>query len=250
MIKKRLKLKRKVKFYFVELMFIILILFSIIKMVNWLHDNDNLKQIVRDYSEDIIIDEDKDLLDRYKIDFTSIKEKNSDTVAWIKLFGTNIEYLVVKANDNEFYLNHDFDKKERSSGWVFANYLNKFDGTDKNISLFAHARIDGSMFGTLKNALTSEWQKENNSLLFITEKGSFLYQVFSTYKVLDEALFFSNSFASDEDYMSFLKTIKSRSNYDYQVELNKNDKIITLSTCDINNRYRIILHAKLVEERI
>ena len=173
----------------------------------------------------------------------------NDKVAFIKVYGTNIEYPVVKTNDNSYYLNHSFDKSPNGAGWPFANYLNKFDGTDKNITIFAHARYDGSMFGTLYKTLSTSWQenKNNHKILFITENESSEYQVFSTYKILAEDYYIKENFSSDEEYQTLLTTITKRSNYNYNVDITLKDTIITLSSCASDDKYRIVLHAKKIE---
>ncbi len=56
------------------------------------------------------------------IDFDKLKEQNNEAIAWIKVNNTNIEYPVVKTKNNEFYLNHSFDKSENLGGWIFADY--------------------------------------------------------------------------------------------------------------------------------
>ena len=42
--------------------------------------------------------------------------------------------------------------------------------------------------------------------------------------------------------------IKDRSIYDFNVELDANDKILTLSTCSNGNDQRLVVHAKLIKE--
>ena len=63
------------------------------------------------------------------------------------------EYPVVKGTNNSFYLNHCFDKSNNSAGWIFADYRNKFDNTDKNIVIYGHNMRDGSMFGSMLNGM-------------------------------------------------------------------------------------------------
>ena len=248
-------MKKKIRnliFFIIELILIATIIFSAAKIVKWTINNKKNKEIVNKISKNInvIENDNEDKEDKYKIDFKNLKEQNNDVVAFIKVNGTNIEYPVVKGTDNSFYLNHSFDKSYNSFGWIFANYSNIFDGSDKNITLFGHAMRDGSMFGSLKNVLTDDWHNntENLSIIFITEKETSLYQVFSTYKVEAESYYINNNFNSDEDYIDFLNKIKSRSNYDYNVDLTKDDQILTLSTCYTNNKYRIVLHAKKISE--
>ena len=80
------------------------------------------------------------------INFDELIKINKDTVGWIKVNNTNIDYSLVKTNNNSFYLKHSFNKKFNSAGWIFVDYRNKFDGTDYNIIIYGHSRIDGSMF--------------------------------------------------------------------------------------------------------
>lgn len=67
------------------------------------------------------------------MDLQELRRINPETVGWIKLENTNIEYPIVQTTDNSFYLNHSFDKSYNEAGWIFADYRNKLDGTDKNI---------------------------------------------------------------------------------------------------------------------
>ena len=225
------------------IIFSFVFVFSLIKIIFWYNDNQNSNRVMKTIREDIKVVKDTNL---YKIDFDNLRKINKDVVAFIKVNGTNIEYPIVKANDNEYYLNHSFDNSLNSAGWIFANYINEFDETDKNITLFGHARRDGSMFGTLYKTLSNNWREDKNNLkiLLITERDTFYYQVFSTYKVLSEDYYIKNSFNDDNEYQGFLNKIKSRSNYNYDVDLDVNDSILTLSTCASNDKYRIVLHAK------
>ena len=108
---------------------------------------------------------------------------------------------------------------------------------------------DKSMFGTLSRALTSEWQNDekNLSIVVVTEKGRYTYKIFSTYRTDNEEYYITTNFSSDNEYINFLSTIKKRSNKYYDVNLDENDQILTLSTC-ANNDKRIVVHAKKIKE--
>ena len=168
---------------------------------------------------------------------------------WLTVKNTRINYPVVKYKDNSFYLNHSFDKTYNSAGWIFANYINKFDGTDKNITIFGHNRRDGSMFCTLKDTIKKEWylNKDNHYITLNMPNGIEIYKVFSNYQIEAEDYYMTNNFNDEEDYKVFLTTIKSRSVYNYGIDVNENNHIITLSTCANNNKYRVVLHAVKVE---
>lgn len=183
----------------------------------------------------------------YKIDFAKLKELNSQTVAWLKVNGTDIEYAVVQSNDNSYYLNHNFEKKYNSAGWIFADYKNKLDGTDKNIVIYGHNRKNNSMFGTLKNILKENWynNEENHIIDFITENEEQKYEVFSVYQIKNEEYYIDTEF-KDNEFGKFVDTLKNRSIKDFNVEVSAEDCILTLSTCGNNKDYRIVLHAKKI----
>ena len=183
-----------------------------------------------------------------EIDFDDLQEKNNDAVAYIRVPGTKIDYVVLEGRDNDYYLDHDFDKKYNVAGWVFADYRTRFDESDKNIVIYGHNMKDGSMFGTLKNVLTESWQsKEDNRVItLVTQNREYKYEVFSTYTIDAESYYITTDF-SNLSYIDFLNTLKNRSTYNYDIELNENDKILTLSSCSGSEK-RIVLHAKLKEQ--
>ena len=230
------------------ILFIILFIFSSFKIIMWILNNRENKKIAEEISQSIIIDEEnKEEKDKYKVDFQTLKEKNSDTVGFLKVNGTNIEYTVVKGTNNSYYLKHNFNKKSNSAGWIFADYKNKVDGTDKNLVIYGHNMRDDSMFGSLKNILNDDWhnEEENKYVTFVAENDNSIYEVFSVYQVADEDYYITTDF-KDNEFNDFIKTIKSRSKFDFGVDVNENDNILTLSTCANNNKYRVVLHAKKI----
>lgn len=239
---------RKKLILFIVLVLIPIAIFSGLKIFKWMNENKQNKNISQNISKSVTIDENVNDVSKYNIDFENLKEMNSDIVGWFKVEGTNIEYPVVKTKDNSYYMTHNFEKKYNSAGWAFMDFQNKLDGTDKNIVLYGHNRRDGSMFSSLKNVFTKEWQsnEENFIIPFITEKEKAEYQVFSIYKIEEEDYYITKDFKNDEEYEKFIKTVKSRSEKDFGIEVTKEDTILTLSTCANDNNHRMVLHAKKV----
>ena len=229
-----------------ELIFLALMIFSGIKIFNWYKENKSNSMQLEKIAEYVTIDKKETLEKKYKINFNALKEKNSDTVGWLKVENTDIEFPVVQTQNNDFYLNHSFDKNYNSAGWIFMDCNNKNYSEDKNVVIYGHNRRDGSMFGTLKNVLSEEWQKNNENLIFpfITENKDVKYEVFSIYKIEKEDYYITTNFKNDEEFLTFIKKIKSRSLKDFGVEVTSDDNILTLSTCADNNNFRVVLHAK------
>lgn len=231
---------------------IVIMVYSGIKIFEWFKENNNNKNIVADIQSKVTIDENVKDINKYNVDFEGLKQKNSDTIGWLKVYGTNIEYPVVKTINNDYYLVHSFDKNYNSSGWTFVDYKNKCDGTDDNIVVYAHNRRDGSLFGTLKNILDEKWynNSENYKIPFILENEKNEYQVFSVYMIEEEDYYITTNFATQIEFQDFINTIKKRSIKDFGINVTSDDKILTLSTCANNNKYRVVLHAKkIIEEQ-
>ncbi len=177
----------------------------------------------------------------------ALLDLNTDTVGWIIVPGTNIDYPVVKANDNSYYLSHNYDKKWDYNGWVFMNSANSTRDLDRNTILFAHNRFySGVMFGTLSNLTKENWYNnaKNIRIYFNTMFEEHEWEVFSIYsiKVTDDYL--QSDFDSDEEYMIFIETLRARSIFQSDTIIDENDKILTLSTC-VENDARLVVHAVL-----
>lgn len=241
----------------IQIISIILIFYSGIEIYNWYKENkenarikEELKNVITEINTEEVkptkISEEKSLnANEFEIDFEELKKINSDTVGWLKVNNTQIEYSVVKGRNNDYYLTHSFNKSNNSAGWIFADYRNKIDGTDRNIIIYGHNRADKSMFGTMQDIIKEEWynNENNKTIVFITQQGKYNYEIFSIYVVKDESYFMQTNF-TDESFKKFIQTVKNRSIKDFEVEVDENDKILTLATCYGNDKYRVVLHAK------
>ncbi len=185
-----------------------------------------------------------------EVDFNDLLAKNSDTVGWIQVQGTNINYPIVQTTNNDYYLNHAFDKTENKAGWVYMDYRNNAVEFNQNTIIYAHSRYNGTMFGSLKNILNSSWytNKENHIIRLSTPTENTMWQVFSVYTIPKESYYITPSFPTDESYQEFLNTIKGRSEVDFSGTVSIGDKVLTLSTCKDNFGNRIVMHAKLIKK--
>ena len=182
------------------------------------------------------------------VDFNELKQINPDTVGWIQVNGTNINYPFVQANDNKYYLTHTFNKSYNSAGWVFLDYRNHKNELDKNNIIYAHGRLDNTMFGSLKNILSSGWLNNSNNYVvkISTETENTLWQVFSIYHIPTTSDYIQINFNSNEDFKNWASMLINRSAYNFNTTVNENDNVLTLSTC-YNNNEKVVLHAKLIK---
>lgn len=242
---------KKKKIMIIKIFMIIFTIGIIVSLINigiWYFQNKENQSIKEELNKSVEVIENDDE-NEIKIDFNILKEKNPDTIAYLKVNNTNIDYVVVKGNDNSYYLKHNFNKNNNRSGWIFMDYHNKFDGTDKNIVIYGHNTRDGSMFGTLRNVVKESWytNKNNHIVTLVTPYEILYYQVFSTYSINVEDYYINTIFKSNNEFNIFVNTLKKRSVYNYGVEVNGDDSILTLSTCTGNGTKRMVLHAKKIE---
>lgn len=247
--KKNKKYKKVILNIIIYVILFFVLIYSGIKIFKWHEDKINNNKIVEQIKSTVMVEENENKnknKEEYIVDFNKLKEQNNETIAWLKVNNTNVEYPVVKADNNSFYLNHSFDKSKNSAGWIFADYRNKFDNTDKNIIIYGHNMRDNSMFGSLKNILNSDWydNEENVNITLYTESEKCIYKVFSVYKIESEDYYIKTEFSNDSEFEKFIKTLKKRSIKDFNIDVSQDDNILTLSTCANNNKYRIVLHAK------
>lgn len=264
-IKKRKKLNVKnlcLLIFF--LVMLIVFLFSLIKVIMWIIDNNNTNDIIKkvantyeinekNYDNEVIINEnEKDIYFDYMnlkfidVDINKLKTFNPDTIGFIKVMGTNINYPFVQSTDNDYYLNRSYDKTYNNAGWIFLDYRNN-EFNDKNTIIYGHGRINGTMFGSLKDTLKSSWQnnKDNYIIKISTEKENSIWQIFSVYKIATTSDYLQTTF-SDNEFESFISLIKGRSSYNFETNVTNEDKVLTLSTC-YNDNDKMVVHAKLIK---
>ncbi len=175
--------------------------------------------------------------------FSELKKINNETVGWITIKGTNIDYPVVKHADNDYYLNKDFENNNNRYGWLFMDYRNTAPTLGQNTIIYGHDS-GGVMFGNLYKVLYRKWytNKNNQKITFNTENESATWQIFSIYKIDTTSDYLKTNFTGNE-FQNFINIITKRSIYNFNVNISNSDKILTLSTCHGDNQ-RLVVHAK------
>ena len=246
------------------------IVFSLFNVITWLLDNKKANDLTDDlngkYEEQLNMskgdlvnapnDQNSDYwyyinMPFYSINFDNLLKINKDTVAFIHIDNTQVNYPVVQTSNNNFYLNHDFSRKKNGGGWLFMDYRNDINNLSSNTVIYGHGRKNKTMFGTLSNVLTKEWQndKDNYVIYLDTKNTSYVFQIFSIYSIKSEIYYIQTDFNHISDKQKWLKTMKKRNTAPFTTTVNENDKILTLSTCKNNNGNRIVVQAKLIKKQ-
>ncbi len=190
--------------------------------------------------------DDEVTLNSYKI----LKDVNSDMVGWLTVKGTKIDYPVVRAKDNSYYLTTNFYKEADYNGWVFMDYRNNAVDLDANTIIYAHNRYSsGIMFGTLPNVRKSSWleKEDNHYITFNTMDKVQKWKIFSYYNIKVTSDYLETTFDNKKEHEKFIKLITKRSKKNFKTTVTTDDKILTLSTC-YNTDARFVVHAVLVTD--
>lgn len=183
--------------------------------------------------------------------FDSLLQINSDIVGWLEIEGTNINYPILQAEDNEYYLERNYLKEEARAGSIYLDYRNNIEEFSRNNIIYGHRMKDGSMFGQLKKFLDEDFFKNYSKILYDTLYESYELEVFAVYKTTTDFDYIQTDFTSDEEYGQFLNLLKDKSVYKSSSPVGIEDTIITLSTCDYGvdrDEGRLVVHAKLISK--
>lgn len=207
---------------------------------------DTSKDTEKEDKDEEIDEDEKPIINNYD----ALLDINSDTVGWITVKNTNIDYPVVRTTDNDYYINRNFYKEKDPNGWVFMDYRNSIDEFHDNTIIYAHNRYySGVMFGTLNNVTKWKWysKPENWDITFNTLYEEHTWRVFSIYSIDVTSDYLYTKFETKEEYQAFLDMIKNRSDISLKTKATTDDKILTLSTC-LNGDRRLVVHAVLITE--
>ncbi|MCL2634296.1 MAG: class B sortase [Oscillospiraceae bacterium] len=179
-------------------------------------------------------------------DYLAVYEKNNDFVGWIRIGDTAVNYPVLQADNNIYYLNNDFERNYSKGGSIFADSRNRFDGLDisDNTVLYGHNIMTGNYFNAASNYYKGaekgdmSFYKNNPIINFDTlyEKSEwkvFATVLFNTQEQWGEVYRYNtmHDFATADDFNNFIINIMDRSVIHTDVDLQYGDKILTLSTC-------------------
>lgn len=183
--------------------------------------------------------------------------QNRDTVAWLKISGTEINNSVLQSYDNAFYLRRNERRQYDVYGCYFLDYECMTGGRDdlsRNTIVYGHEDIsddpDSKRFSQLYKFLDPAFARATPTIQFCTQEDPMDWQVF--------AVFYTNiSFnyiavdVDDDEFTELVTTARQKSIYDYDVEVGPEDKILTLSTCTVkygDHEHRFVVMAKLLGE--
>lgn len=255
--KKKIDVKKTTR-NIILIILILIFLFSFINLIRWISYNKNASNMAKSlktkyFSEDIDIENIRNdnnsninKIFQNPIDFENLKQVNEDIIGWIRIQDTDIDYPIVQAQDNEYYLHKDVNKKYSTCGWIFMDYKNTNTFIDKNTVLYGHNIKSGIMFYDLQKVLDNKLGNSVTIEIF-TPNEKLEYRVYSCYIEEPEEYAVKSNLVEETDLQDYIKEMLERSQIPYNIVPDKTDKLITLSTCDSSGNNRIIVHGVYIK---
>ena len=241
-------MKKKINSFFAVITIIIFCLFCsgviyILSVQNeYLEAKRTYRQIQTDFTEEEA--DETDSADEFNIDWKKLKEFNPDVVAWICIPDTNISYPVLQGKDNDEYLRHDINHKYSKAGCIFIESSNANPFEDYNTVIYGHnLQSSGMMFSDLKRFSKAAYAEKHPTIyIYLPDNTCLEYTVISFHKVdADNAEIYCTDVS---DTASFLQAVNKNNRLNPDIDENKIESVITLSTCtNANQNERFVLHA-------
>ncbi len=221
---------------------ICIFLYSGINVTIWLISDRKTKELETGLYVNVI-SEDENNSEDIEIDFSKLKEINSDIIGWIKIDNTYINYPILQGESDEYYLKKDIYKKYNLAGSIFVDSKTDPNFNDDNTVIYGHNMKNQRMFADLHKINNGEL---GNKILvnIYTENGKATYRVFSSHIEEPTVDLIKKNFSNVNEKMDYISNAFQKSNVNFNADnLNTDCKIITLMTCDNNNKRRVIVNA-------
>ena len=217
----------------------------------WVKSDRETKQLEEGLYSDVVTEtKEGENEAKFEVDFAKLKDINEDVFAWIKIDGTYINYPILQGKTDEYYLRKDIYKKSSVSGSIFVDSSTNTNFEDDNTVIYGHNMKNQRMFANLHKIRNGSLGTDVKVEIY-TPNANYIYKVFSAYNLEPNNDLIKKNFELQEDKEEYINKSISRSNVKFDVNkenINYENKIITLITCDSNNKRRVIVNAVREDE--
>ena len=216
------------------------------------HDN---KDILKDIKVKEIKKEKEPEKTQRMLELAELKKENDDIIGWLEIEGTNINYPVLQADDNDYYIDHNYKKEWSATGSLFLDKdFDLINGSD-NYLIYGHRNKTGIMFEDLIKYAKEDFYKTHNRIKFTTLNEDAEYVIISifysrVYYKNETNVFRYYNFVNaqnENDYNNYVSNAKKMSIYKIDESAKYGDQLLTLSTCEYSqNNGRFVVVAKKI----
>lgn len=191
-----------------------------------------------------------------EVDFKDLKARNNEVVAWLRVDAVDISMPIVQTSDNDYYLDHDIDKKKNNMGWVFADARSQLNSLTTNSVLYGHNVGNKQMFGSLKNIFNVDPERVDQLeiIQLTTPETQMVFEISSVYvTTFEDWKYVQHTFPDDESKRAFVDRMKAKNQMKIfaRDNLSLHDTFLTFSTCygPAGTPNRLVIHARMVAQQ-
>ena len=165
-----------------------------------------------------------------------------NSVGWINVHETKINYPVMYSGDNDFYLHRAVDGSYLRVGSIFLDYRCNSYFTGRINILYGHNMSDGSMFADVIKFIDSSYFDSHNYGWLSTPNTVYKIDFFS----VSQPENYNDFYDVNSDVNLWLYDLRANSFIWRNIGISENDQFISLSTCtDSEGSSRTVLTGKL-----
>lgn len=223
----------KISRYIFNIIYLIVFTLSIFfsyKYLNVLKENTEVHAKQKQESE--IVDE----KEQYDLEYFKEYYSNKDIIGSIRIKDTNINNLLVKGRNNQYYLNHSLTKEYDEKGSIFLDY--RTDLSSKQINIYGHnSNVYDLPFKDLERYLNKEFYDTHKYIEIWNGKETILYQIFSIQIITDDYYYMDINSKNKKDHINKL----NMSIYETELKATIDDQILILQTCNYSPKNSLII---------
>ncbi len=265
----RIMKKKKTKYFIALIAFLVVIAIGIVLILREAQKRKSAAEKVEEITETVndvehVKDEVEEMpysnlgieIPEKNLDWKELHKENEDIYAWITVTDTTVDYPVLQhPTDNTYYLNNNIDGTPGYPGCIYTEDYNAKDFSDKNTVLYGHNLKDKTMFSSLHNYEEENTFSKDQYIYIWTENDVFVYKVFAAYEFNSNHLLLNYDYNNEYVYEQYIKDIFNVKDNGYgianikdDIDVTKEDRIITLSTCtaDHNSDQRFLVVGVLI----
>lgn len=133
------KMQKKVKFNKTAIIRIVLFLTLIIAtiyIISYYYNSHKNKKMYKDIGDDIATEKISKVNSAFMEKVKELKQENSDIKGWIRIEKTNINYPLVQAADNDYYVSRNYLKENSKYGSIFINCNSDLKDVNSNVIIY------------------------------------------------------------------------------------------------------------------
>ena len=224
------------------LLMVIIFIFGISYIIYYFYNSNKEKQVNESILNNINIDTTQitETKTERMLQIEELQKENQEIIGWLEIEGTNINYPICQAKDNDFYLTHNYKKEKASTGSLFLDKDFDMVNGSTNYLIYGHRNKQGLMFEDLMKYAKEDFYKEHTKIRFTTNADDSIYEIISVFysrvyykseKNVFRYYYFVNA-ENEQEYNDFVNNAKKASIYDTTVTAEYGEQLLTLSTCE------------------